>query len=139
VPEILFIPLRSFTCSLGSLRAKKKRFLQRKEKQVSALCNISKLDMKVFVPSLHYIHTFPVPSFIFPSKTGLLGYAGTFCDPLPEASFCGVSTKRGNPVGNCMLTITCSGKPLPTLLPRRCPMHIVKIALDRLYYSEKCA
>lgn len=89
--------------------------------------------MKEFVPSLQFIYVFPVPSFIFQSDTGLLGYAGTLCDPVPEASFCGVSINRGNPVGYCTLSVTSAVKPLPTLLLRQCPTHIIRTALDRLH------
>lgn len=41
-------------------------------------------------------------------------------------------------MGYCTVSITDPGKPLPTLLPRQRPTHIIRITLDRLHYSEKC-
>lgn len=65
-----------------------------------------------------------------------LGDAGTFCDPVPEVSFCRVGINRGTPVGQCTLSITHPAKPL---LPRQCPPHVTRMPLDRSHYSEKCA
>jgi len=41
-------------------------------------------------------------------------------------------------VGYCTLSVTYPGKPLPALLLRQCPTHIIRRTLDRLHYSEKC-
>lgn len=82
-----------------------------------------------------YWHFLCLPLSLSPD---LLGDAGTFCDPVPEVSFCRVSINRGTPVGHCTLSTTHPGEPLPTLLPRQCPPNIIRMTLDRLHYSEKC-
>lgn len=135
--------LRSCSCLWGTLRALlalwglKIEMSSEERKEVWALRNVSELDVKVFVPSLHFIyrHFLCLPlSF----NTGLLGDAGTFCDPVPEAAFCEVSINRENPAGYCTLSITYPGKPLPTLLPRQGPPHRIRITLGRLHYSDEC-
>lgn len=111
-------------------------FLQRKEREFElsavSLSWVEKCLCQVCVLYLHFL-CFPLSL-----NPGLLGDAGTFCDPVPEASFCRVGINRGTPVGHCTLSKTHPAKPLPTLLPRQCPLHLIRMALDRLHYSEKC-
>lgn len=113
------------------------RFLRRKERKfelsVISLSWMWKYSCQVCVLQRHFL-CLPL-SF----NTGLLGDAGTFCDPVPEAAFCRVSINREKPVGYCALSVTYPGKPLPTLLPRQRPTHIIRITLDRMHFSEKCA
>lgn len=111
-------------------------FLQRAERKFE-LSAVSPGWMEKYlcqVCILHW-HFLCLPLSLNP---GLLGDAGAFCDPAPEVSFCRVSINRGTPVGYCTLSITHPGKPVPTLLPRQCPPHIIRMTLDRLHYSEKC-
>lgn len=112
------------------------RFLQRRERKLElSAASLGWMGKYLCQVCILYWHFLCLPLSLNP---GLLGDAGTFCDPVPEASFCRVGINRRTPVGSCTLSITHPGKPLPTLLPRQCPPHIIRMALDRLHYSEKC-
>lgn len=73
------------------------RFLQRRERKLElSAASLGWMGKYLCQVCILYWHFLCLPLSLNP---GLLGDAGTFCDPVPEASFCRVGINRGDPSG----------------------------------------